>query len=108
MATLFALLNTHRWEHISTLAYWNARRAEGKIANLEGILTVVPVLYFGPFCTATIDAELQSLGAEGSRAVPGFMDPEGVVVWDRETGSSWKKTLGGDGHKGPKLGGEDS
>jgi hypothetical protein len=62
---------------------------------------VVPVLYRGPFDTAAIDGALASLAAEGSRAAPGFNQPEGVVVFHSPSGSLFKKTLDkNDGHKG--------
>lgn len=63
---------------------------------------VVPVLYTGPFDTAAIEATLTLLGATGSVAAPGFMNPEGVVVWHEKARVLFKKTLGDDGHKGAK------
>jgi len=42
---------------------------------------LVPVLYEGPFSTDAIDAALAKLAAEGSAAAPGFMKPEGVVIY---------------------------
>lgn len=63
---------------------------------------VVPVLYTGAFDTAAIEATLTHLGASGSVAAPGFMDPEGIVVWHEKSRTLFKKTLGDDGHKGAK------
>lgn len=43
------------------------------------------------------------LKREGSQAVPGFMNPEGVVVFHKATGTCFKVTLEGDEkHKGEK------
>lgn len=40
------------------------------------------------------------LAVNGSYAAPGFMNPKGVVVFHAANGTLFKKTLGGDGHKG--------
>jgi hypothetical protein len=57
---------------------------------------LVPVLYEGPFTTGAIDACLEDLAWEGSKAAPGFMKPEGVVVFHRQGNVMFKKTLEGD------------
>lgn len=64
---------------------------------------VVPVLYRGMFDTQLIDAVLTGLSSSGSRAAPGFMNPEGVVVWHEAGRILFKKTLDGDGHKSAKA-----
>jgi ATP-dependent RNA circularization protein (DNA/RNA ligase family) len=62
---------------------------------------VVPVLLRYTFDTARIDGILTLLGATGSRAAPGFMKPEGVVVYHAASRTLFKKTLEkNDGHKG--------
>lgn len=61
---------------------------------------VVPVLYAGPFDTAAIEASLTLLGTTGSVVSPGFMKPEGIVVWHDKARVLFKKTVGDDGHKG--------
>jgi hypothetical protein len=63
---------------------------------------VVPVLYQGIFTSTAVDEALAQLAAEGSRAAPGFMDPEGVVVYVAAARTLFKKTLKGDAHKGAK------
>lgn len=63
---------------------------------------VVPVLYRGIFDTAAVDACLEDLRVNGSRAAPGFMRPEGVVVFHVAGNCGFKKTLGNDGHKGAR------
>ena len=60
---------------------------------------VVPVLYEGQFTTTAVDDVLASLSAKGSVAAPGFMQPEGVVVYVTASRQLYKVTLGGDGHK---------
>lgn len=54
---------------------------------------VVPALYGGPFDTAKVDDMLAFLIASGSQAAPGFMKPEGVVVFHRASGVLFKKTI---------------
>lgn len=83
----FSLFNTTRW---------------ADDAVRPACCHVVPVLYAGVFDTAAIDATLTFLGAAGSVAAPGFMNPEGIVVFHEKARVGFKKTLGDDGHKGAK------
>jgi hypothetical protein len=57
---------------------------------------VVPTLYVGHFDTAKIDSCLTLLALDGSRAAPGFMRPEGIVVFHTASGALFKKTIEGD------------
>lgn len=61
----FSLFNTGRWND----------------ENVLPPLRVVPVLYAGPFTTDAVEAALERLRTEGSVAAPGFMRPEGVIVY---------------------------
>lgn len=54
---------------------------------------VVPVLRTGPFTVERVDHVLMDLHQHGSRAAPGFMKPEGVVVYHEAARKSFKKTL---------------
>lgn len=54
---------------------------------------VVPLLYRGEFDQAAINACLDDLAANGSRAAPGFMAPEGVVVFHVAAQVGFKKTI---------------
>ena len=54
---------------------------------------VVPVLIRGPFRTDAIDICIDLLRERGSYAAPGFMDPEGVVVFHTAGNVGFKKTL---------------
>lgn len=54
---------------------------------------VVPVLYRGMFDTAAVEAALDDLRQNGSRAAPGFMKPEGVIVFHVAGNLGFKKTL---------------
>lgn len=64
---------------------------------------IVPALYQGPFSSEAVEAVATKLRAEGSVAAPGFMDPEGVVVYMAAARKLFKYTLDGDGHKGSKA-----
>lgn len=72
----FSLFNTDRW-------------GEARPACCD----VVPVLYRGMFCTAIVDDCIASLRDFGSRAAPGFMNPEGVVVFHLAGRVGFKKTI---------------
>lgn len=58
---------------------------------------LVPVLYRGIFSTDIVDRELELLADYGSVAAPGFMNPEGVVVFHTAGQIGFKKTLENDG-----------
>lgn len=53
---------------------------------------VVPLLYMGPFDTETADSFVQALRDYGSQAVPGYMKPEGIVVFHTASRTLFKKT----------------
>jgi hypothetical protein len=61
----FSLFNTSRW---------NAE-------NTPACVGVVPILYQGPFRTDAVENAVAELRATGSVAAPGYMNPEGVVVY---------------------------
>lgn len=62
---------------------------------------VVPTLYTGKFDTAIVDDILFQLSVDGSVAAPGFMLPEGIVIYHVASKTLFKKTLDkNDGHKG--------
>lgn len=74
----FALFNSDRWRDTDLSAVPR--------------LGVVPELYRGPFDQAAIDQTVDELDELGSRAVPGFVRPEGVVVWHYASRTSYKVT----------------
>lgn len=55
--------------------------------------TVVPILFSGKFDTEFAGHILSRLGDEGSIAAPGFMKPEGIVIYHTQSGYLFKKTL---------------
>ncbi len=81
----FSLFNTGRWNY----------------ENTPDCISVVPVLWQGGmFDTAVVDSVLQIMDLQGSWAAPGFMKPEGVVIFHTHSRQSFKKTLdNNDEHK---------
>ena len=54
---------------------------------------VVPVLYKGLFTFEAIDRCLSELKINGSKASPGFMKPEGIVIYHTASKTLFKKTI---------------
>jgi hypothetical protein len=54
---------------------------------------VVPTLYSGDFCTNTIDRIMKMLEEFGSLASPGFMKPEGCIIYHTAAKQYFKKTF---------------
>jgi RNA ligase len=54
---------------------------------------VVPTLYSGPFSMEKVDDALWALRNGGSHAAPGFMRPEGVIVYHTAARTLFKATL---------------
>jgi hypothetical protein len=61
-------------------------------------LYVVPTLMHttGDYLNAAVTESLRQLREMGSLAAPGFMNPEGVVVYHEGARSTFKATLEGD------------
>ena len=71
--------------------------------NRPACCHIVPKLAeFPTLDIALIETMLEALQIGGSRAAPGFMKPEGIVVFHEQSGYMFKVTLDGDGHKGAK------
>jgi len=77
----FSLFNTGRWTD----------------DNCPACCSVVPVLFHGPFDTVSIDIAILDLINCGSVVAPGFMDPEGIVVFHIASNRYMKKTCKNDG-----------
>ena len=58
---------------------------------------LVPILWQGLFSTAEATIQLWELGQTGSKAAPGFMNPEGIVVFHTSGNVGFKMTLDNDG-----------
>ena len=95
----FSLFNTGRWvdRQIGNVTYIG----DGAVGSVpkQGqqfapvCCRVVPILYTGEFDTESIEFELHDLRCNGSRAAPGYMNPEGVVIFHTAANMSFKKTL---------------
>jgi hypothetical protein len=75
----FSLFNTKRWGE-----------------DRPACCSVVPVLYEGLFTEWAVNDVLVKLKDEGSLASPGFMRPEGIVIWHTASRTLFKKTIEND------------
>jgi hypothetical protein len=79
---IFSLFNVHRW---------------GNVYYRPACCSVVPVLYQGPFeefgVMNGIKRALKQLQEQGSVAAPGFMEPEGIIIYHTQSNTMFKKTL---------------
>jgi hypothetical protein len=73
----FSLFNTQRWE--------------GK--ELPKCVSLVPVIHKGNFSSSAISLILNDLEKHGSIAAPGFMNPEGIVIYHTAANICFKKTI---------------
>lgn len=79
----FSLFAVHRWP-------------DGLPEGLPAGVGLVPVLYRGKFSTMHVSMVLDSLAKAGSAAAPGFMDPEGIIVFHEAATQLFKVTIEGD------------
>lgn len=77
----FSLFNALRWRGVLL--------TQTEVPNIG----VVPVLYEGLFTTDAVKSAIERLRVEGSMAKPGFMRPEGVVIYHNAAGVGFKVTL---------------
>ncbi len=73
----FSLFNVGRWT----------------VTPPPACVSVVPVLHQGDFDMAAIMERMENLKAKGSAAAPGYMNPEGIVVYHVATRTLFKKTF---------------
>lgn len=90
-AKRFSLFNVKRWQ-----ATFEDEGNETVVDLINEGLDVVPVLYRGPYSELEIQRALDLLRDHGSMALPGFMDPEGIVVYHVAANQMFKVTLRGD------------
>ncbi len=89
----FSLFNVSRWEDDATR---------------PACCYCVPVLYRGPFVQSAWQGALSQLALKGSVAAPGFMKPEGIVIFHPQGNVGFKKTIEKDEEpKGVHLSGVD-
>lgn len=103
----FALFNATRWcEHSAEpgiIKQPNPTAPPKLQDKAPACCRVVPVIFRGPFTDAAVTYASRLLRDSGSIAVPGFKNPEGIVVWHEAGRCLFKFTLDGDGHKGAPL-----
>lgn len=75
----FSLFNAWRWNEQNPLR--------------PACCDVVPALYSGPFNTTATEEALYSLRTVGSVAAPGFMKPEGIIIFLSAARTYFKQTL---------------
>lgn len=80
----FSLFNVSRWSDDSVR---------------PACCSIVPTLYQEMFTTQAVEDALNNLREFGSQAAPGYMKPEGVIVFHTQNYTLFKKTLEGDEHK---------
>lgn len=94
----FSLFNTERWPYEFTPKPLQRIGDDHETLTPYGVdIYSVPVLYRGPFDSDAIDRALDFLRERGSAAAPGFMKPEGVVVYMHAARTMFKVTLENDG-----------
>lgn len=91
----FSLFNVHRYEKAFS-AYYESNGNVWPELITSGRLGVVPTLHVGPFSTNAVRRQLDHLDQTGSAAAPGFMRPEGVVVYHTAARQVFKALLEND------------
>lgn len=77
----FSLFNVKRWNFQLEVPFYTPR------------LNTVPVLYTGEFNTDTVRDVMDNLEDYGSQAAPGFLEPEGVVIYHVAANALFKATI---------------
>lgn len=88
----FSLFNVHKWSDDSIR---------------PACCYVVPFLWRGIFDTEAINKVIDGLAEHGSFAAPGFMKPEGIVIFHTASGTLFKKTIENDEAPKSTLGKEE-
>lgn len=96
----FSLFNTGRWclfnEEPKLISIDPKTKAEKYQEKLPDCCYVVPILYEGIFSEEMIGNTLMTLKEYGSKAVKGFMKPEGIVIYHKQGNLYFKKTIEND------------
>ena len=86
----FVLFNVKKWVD----KYDSIRKLENdKQQFAPNCCRVVPILYQGEFNTFIINNVLEDLDIYGSSIVPGFIHPEGIIIYHKASGQLFKKTI---------------
>ncbi|HNB54180.1 MAG TPA: RNA ligase family protein [Anaerolineales bacterium] len=82
----YGLRNGEKRFSLFAVHLWNAD-------NKPKCCEVVPTLYRGIFDTQKIEECLSELANSGSKAAPGFMQPEGIIIYHEAAKTLFKKTV---------------
>jgi len=97
----FSLFNVGRWciwnEEPKLISIDPKTKTVKYQEKLPQCCHLVPILYTGLFDTIVIDGALTTLTLNGSKASPGFVNPEGIVIYHKAGNVYFKKTIGNDG-----------
>lgn len=92
-------LSEKRWS-LFNVSRWCLADQEPKEIKMQERLPaccgLVPVLYRGVFDRIDVDLILDELATSGSKAAPGFMKPEGIVIYHLQGNVLFKKTIESD------------
>jgi len=89
----FTLFNVGKWVKLKD---GECLEKESKLQECPKCCEVVPVIAECKFDTDKINGVLTYLKDEGSFLVPGFMNPEGIVIYHKASGQLFKKTIEND------------
>lgn len=84
----FSLFNVGQW--------WGDPAQDHKLMNGPACCHVVPKLKTWTFDTNVVKGALDELSLEGSKAAPGYMNPEGVIVFQTAGRTLYKALLEND------------
>lgn len=91
----FSLFNVHRYEKVFS-AYFEANGNVWPELIINRRIGVVPTLAVGPFDLDDVRHILRDLEKIGSHAAPGFLRPEGVVVYHAAARQTFKALIEND------------
>ena len=93
----FSLFNVNRWclhnETPKLISVDPKTKMERWQEKLPSCCNLVPVLWEGMFNTEWVDQQLNILKLNGSQASPGYMNPEGIVIYHKAGDVLFKKTI---------------
>lgn len=98
----FSLFNVMRWCEYGKTPQ-QIQTNDPRVTKIQDMLpqcvNKVPALWIGTFDFLVVNDILLTLSANGSVAVPGWMKPEGIVVYHIAGNVGFKKTIDNDNHK---------
>lgn len=97
-------IHERRWSLFNTSQWTEEKLRELELpANVRVVPTLKSAVLRADLGFDPVQDAIHDLRVGGSVAAPGFMNPEGIVVWHRASGQLFKYTYGGDGEPGTKT-----